>query len=232
MKSTPKWFLIPPAIAAILILGSVSMQGVPKAHAAPNPNVPPAAASEPAPKPVVEARTARPDGRPEGRPDPVLPKTPELWQMASALAGVLLLGFLGLVVLRRLRSGPRPVRGTSLLSLRQSLRLSSKQAIHAIEFDDRILLIGEHERGLALLDSGKLPERAADEAEIAARSAALDVVAGDDDGAVPKDLVIPRPATPPRRVPAPVPGPAPAPQKRTSVGLADFRNLLQKAARP
>ena len=226
MKSTPKWFLIPPAIAAMLILGSVSMQNAPpKASAATN-----APAADVPPRPVVpatpETRTAR--------PDPVLPKTPELWQMASALAGVLLLGWFGVAALRRLRHGPRAGASTSLLTLRQTLRLSGKQAIHAIEFDDRIVLVGEHERGLAVLDRGRLPERAADEAEIAARGIpALDVLA-EEEGAVPKDLVIPRPAQPaqPRRLPVPPASPAAAPQKRAAVGLADFRNLLQKVARP
>jgi hypothetical protein len=58
----------------------------------------------------------------------------------------------------------------------------------------------------------------------------LDVVADDeDDGAVPKNLVIPRPEkAAPRRAPTP-------PQARNadaSPSLADFRNLLQKAGRP
>ncbi len=222
MKSTSKWFLIPPALAALLILGSVAMQGGIAKNTA-DARAEPVVGSVPAPgaKVAADVRTTR--------PDPVLPKTPELWLRASALAGVLLLGFGGVVLLRRLRTGPRAVRGASLLTLRQTLRLSAKQAIHAIEFDDRILLVGEHERGLALLDSGRLPERAADEAELAARhaTAKVDAIAGDDeDGAVPKDLVIPRPATPPvRRLPAP----AAAPGKRPAPGLADFRNLLQKA---
>jgi len=239
MKSTSKWFLIPPALAAMLILGTVSMQGGTPKPAAGKPGQ--AAAAQAAIEspvltraPVVTAPAAATDlagGLSAKRADPVLPRAPDLWQMASALTGVLLLGCGGVLVLRRLRRGARSGGSSSLMTLRQTLRLSAKQAIHAIEFDDRILLVGEHERGLALLDTGKLPERAADEAEVVARGAAakVDAIVGDDDdGAVPKDLVIPRPVNPPaRRLPAP----AAAPVKRANPGLADFRNLLQKAAR-
>lgn len=244
MKSTSKWFLIPPALAALLILGSVAMQGgvanfiptkiAPTTGTAKNGLAAAAAPAVESPAATNTPPTTTTDtsgSLAARRSDPVLPRAPDLWQMASALAGVLLLGWGGVLVLRRLRRGARVAGGTSLLTLRQTLRLSSKQAIHAIEFDERILLVGEHERGLALLDSGRLPERAADEAELAARpaTAKVDAIAGDDDdGAVPKDLVIPRPANQPvRRLPAP----AAAPGKRPAPGLADFRNLLQKAAR-
>jgi flagellar biogenesis protein FliO len=163
---------------------------------------------------------------PAPRAQPALPRAPDLGQVVPALAGVLLLGVGGVVLLRRLRNGPRPGGTSSLLSLRQTLRLSARQAVHAIEFDDRILLVGASERGLVMLDSGRLPERADDEANVAARAAA------DDDGAVPKDLVIPRPAgAAARRVPTP---PATSSERAPAghaPGLADFRNLLQKAGR-
>jgi flagellar biogenesis protein FliO len=133
-----------------------------------------------------------------------------------------------MMLLRRLRGPAAATRGAALMTLRQTLRLSARQAVHAIEFDDRILLVGESERGLALLESGKAPNRANDEAEIAARAAiaaAVDTQVDDDDGATPKNLVIPRPpAGLPRRS-------APSEAPRTP-GLADFRNLLQKAGRP
>ncbi len=221
MKSTKKWLLIPPAIAAMLIMGTLSMQSGSDQKGAPS-----------APPTAVEPANPAPTNR---REPTALPRAPDLWQMGSALTGVLLLGIGAVLLLRRLRGPSRAPRGANLMALRQTLRLSTRQAVHAIEFDDRILLIGETDRGIALLDSGKLPERAADEAEVQRRAASsphsqsVDVVAGDDDGAVPKDLVIPRPAQPqPRRLPTPAGMRA---AEREQVGLADFRNLLQKAGR-
>ena len=96
------------------------------------------------------------------------------------------------------------------------------------------MLVGESDRGLTLIDGGRLPERAADEAEVLGRPAGrtLDVVAddADDDGAVPKNLVIPRPEkAPARRAPTP---PNAKAEGGAQPSLADFRNLLQKAGRP
>jgi hypothetical protein len=149
--------------------------------------------------------------------------------MSSALVGVLLLGVAGLLVLKRLRRGARPAGATALATLHQTLRLSPRQAVHAIEFDDRILLVGEHERGLVLLDRGRTGS-ADDEAAVLGRGAltAADLAAAvdaDDDGAVPRDLVIPRPPHGPRS-PAPAVGTAPR-----ATRLNDFRSLLQKASR-
>ena len=152
--------------------------------------------------------------------------------MSSGLLGVLLLGVGGLFVLRRLRGGAVATRGTTLMTLRQTLRLGARQALHAIEFDERILLVGETDKGLVLIESGKLPERTADEQEVLARAATgqhVDATASDDDeGAVPKNLVIPRPEQPARRLPKPPVDPAP---KSHAPGLNDFRNLLQKVGR-
>lgn len=210
-KSLPKWLLVPPVVALLLVLGPLSMQGQPaNASNGARTEVP----AEPSPDAPTDA------GKRTARTSPTLPRTPDLWQMASALVGVLLLGIGGIVLLRRLRGGALPVRGGApLMTLRQTLRLSAKQAVHAIEFDDRILLIGETERGVALLESGRVPDRANDEAQVLARSAAASV-ADEEDGAVPKDLVIPRPPHGPVRRPA---------AKNTP--LDDFRVLLQKAGR-
>ena len=118
------------------------------------------------------------------------------------------------------------------MALRQTLRLGARQALHAIEFDERIVLVGESDKGLVLIEHGKLPERAADEAEVLSRGELgrrIDAVAADEDeGAVPKDLVIPRPDNPARRLPKPPVEPA-TPAKKP--GLGDFRNLLQKVGR-
>lgn len=219
MKSMPKWFLVPPAVAAMLVLGTLSMGGGAKPAAKPT-------------TPVVEQDVAEAVPAVGTRREPLAgPKAPDLGQMVAALAAVLGLGVAGVYVLRQLRGPARATGGATLLTLRQSLRLSPKQTLHAIEFDERIVLVGESERGLTLIDGGRLPERIADENEVVGRAPGrtLDVIADDhDDGAVPKNLVIPRPAAAaPRRTPTP-------PQSRTAEAtpsLTDFRNLLQKAGR-
>lgn len=116
MRAIPKWLLFPPLVAALVILGPLSMQSTAPAWS-----------------------------------------WPDLWQMTAALVGLVLLGFVvlgagGLVP--RLRQRGQPALGPKLVTLRQTLRLSAQQSVHAIEFDDRILLVGEHERGLVLLETG------------------------------------------------------------------------------
>ncbi len=221
LQSAPKWLWIPPAVALLLVLGPLSMQGGTTAGAATKGALPATSAPDDRAPATNDAATLA------ARSVPSLPRTPDLWQITSALVGVLLLGVGGLFAVRKLRGGATPVRGaTPLVTLRQTLRLSTRQAVHAIEFDDRILLIGEHERGLSLLESGRLPDRAADEAEVLARSVATPAV--DDEGAVPKNLVIPRPPlTPAQRATRAAARPA----AKADVDLEDFRSLLQKVGR-
>jgi hypothetical protein len=115
MKAIPKWLLIPPLVAALVVLGPLSMQSTPAWN------------------------------------------WPDLWQTTGA---VLALVLLALVLLGtggfapRLRQRGQPALG-AVVTLRQTLRLSARQSVHAIEFDDRILLVAEHEHGLVLLESGR-----------------------------------------------------------------------------
>jgi len=220
MKSTSKWYLLAPALAVVLILGPLSMQGSSGKTQQP--------ATEPAP--TAAAANAAPQPADTTAPNPraiVVPKSPDMLQMLSALLGVLLLGAGGIYALRRLRGGAVPTKGAPLMTLRQTLRLTTKQAVHAIEFDERILLVGESDRGLVLIESGRSPERAADEREVLTRTLPQPIH-DDDDGAVPKDLVIPRPDRQPvRNLPQRPLTPASAPESP----LGSFRALLQKAGR-
>jgi flagellar biogenesis protein FliO len=213
----PKWLFLPPAVALLMVLGPLSMQGG-TTGGVPDPTTPTTGgAAAPAPAPTVG----------EGRPAPAAPRMPDAWQLGSTLLAVLMLGAAGVLVLRKLRGGAVPARGAaSLVTLRQTLRLSARQAVHALEFDDRILLVGEHERGLVLLESGRSLARA-DEHEVVGREQPPADV-GDEDGAVPKNLVIPRPPRPGTR---PIPAPTAAPLPVRNPGLNDFRALLQKVGR-
>jgi flagellar biogenesis protein FliO len=218
MKIDPKW-LLPPAAALLLLLGPLSMQAAPKSGAADHTPTTDKAADKVADKPAEKAGD-EPAVRPGGRASaPALPRTPDLWQLTTTLVGVLLLGGVGIFMLRRMRDGKarRPAGSGSVASLRQVLRLG-KHAVYAIEFDDRLLLVGDTDRGLTLLHQGRTAEKS-DEAIVAARAEI------DDDGAVPRNLAIPRPATPPRTLPRP---PLPTPRQPA---YGDFRTLLAKAGK-
>ncbi len=231
LKATPKWLLVPPVAALLLVLGPLSMTS----GAAERQKVLPTAQ-----KPDIgqeSGATPATAGRDTKGRVSLPPTGPDFAQVLSTLALVLMVGIGGVFALRRLRQGAPAARGgSSVVSVRQTLRLSARQAVHALEFDDRILLVGTSEKGVVLLDQGKLPERVADELEVLSRSQALPVQAAgaetEDDGAVPKNLVIPRPERPAVRLPKAPQNPlAPAAATATAPGLGDFRTLLQKAGR-
>lgn len=242
MKSTPKWLVIPPVIAVMLILGPLSMGGASGSSDARD--AAPATVDAPqASRTGTATRNTTGEGAEEGArgarsaAGSLVPKTPGMWQMSSALVGVLLLGVGALVLLKRLRGGASPRGNQTLATLRQTVRLSAKQALHAVEFDNRILLIGEGDKGLTLLERANLPDQAADEAEVLGR--AVDAVADDeDDGATPRNLLIPRPtqhtkpAQPTKAAGEHTPAKAPTPAgKAGRARLGDFRALLEKAGR-
>lgn len=228
MKSTPKWLLIPPAVAVLLILGPMTMGGGDKSTSTQPASVQPSSAqpstSQPSTALPNASRSTTPqNGAAKAGIGSLVPRTPNMWKMASAFVGVLLLGVGALIVLKRMRGGATPSGNTALATLRQTVRLTTKQSLHAIEFDNRIILVGETEKGLSLIDRGSLPDATSDEATVLARQQEED-----DDGAVPRNLLIPRPDNPPRRTPI---APAAAPSKADAAiaKLNDFRTLLEKA---
>lgn len=229
MKSTPKWLLIPPAVALLLILGPMSMSGGDKTTSNQPALVQPSSTQPTTSKPNAGQPVTPNNGADKVNLGSLVPRTPDMWKISSAFIGVLLLGVGGLIVVKRIRGGVVPSGSTSLATLRQTVRLTAKQALHAIEFDNRILLIGETEKGLSLIDRGSLPDAATDESNVLARQQEES-----DDGAVPRNLQIPRPDNPPRRIPtAPVVTSAVAPSKADAAiaKLNDFRTLLEKAGR-
>lgn len=219
MPKNRKWLFLPPAVALLIVLGPLSMRSEP---------VKP---TEPAPALVAPTSSPAAETKPSALP---MPRTPDLWQVGSTLLGVLLLGGATLMVLRRMRQAPA-TGNTGTVTLRQTLRLSPRQTLHAVEFDGRVLLLGASDRGLQLLHAGgQSGDAIADELAVAAstRHLALD---DDDDGAVPKNLVIPRPQQKSTRLPTPPVSPVPTPTAASASParslMNDFRALLAKAGR-
>lgn len=202
MQARYKWLLLPPAIAVVLIMGPLRQTEPP----APEPETVQAVEAE---NPVDQNPV---DQSPVGQG---LVPMPDAWQVASSLFGILLLGVAGVMLLARIRKGPSS-RGAELMSLRQSLRLSGRHKLHAVQFEDSILVIGESEGRLVLLEKGSDPEQFADDEELAARD--------EDGGAVPRDMVIPRPPASARKRPVPPRAQSPERARRS---LDEFKDLMR-----
>ncbi|MHC5064180.1 MAG: flagellar biosynthetic protein FliO [Planctomycetota bacterium] len=134
---------------------------------------------------------------------------PGMDQMVSTLLGVLILGSVGLVIFARLRK-PKSSGTSTLVSHRQSLRITPKHHVHVLEFDNQLFLIGTCESSVNVLKVSDSPDGNVDEMEIAQRED------DEDEGAVPKDLIIPRP-------------PARQAKPKPSLDVAQFKKLLAKA---
>ena len=165
MQAKYKWLLVPPALALILFLGP--LRG---SSGAPNP------ASNP--PPAAEEVTQQPGSG--------IPPMPGMDQLISTLLGVLILGSIGIVVFARMRK-PKITGTSTLVEHRQSLRITPKHHVHVLEFDSQLFLVGTSEAGVNVLKISESLEDGADEMEIAHRENE------EDEGAVPKDLIIPRP---------------------------------------
>ena len=170
-----------------------------------------------------------------------VPPTPDIWQIASALVGVLVLGISSVVLIAKFKNGSmpsKPPREGSLISLRQSLRLSAKQRVHAIEFQSNLLLLAECDGNITILQNTS--RSAAETDEWAVRSRDLDEATEKE---VPrKTTARPVKRSPKQRVPATkkkvatrqVKRPRPATTSLDSVTaseLADFKRLLQQTRR-
>src|SRR5690606_28152510 len=184
MRDKLRWLAVPPALALLLMFG-------PWRKPAP-------AASRPA-VPLAESV------QDSVKPAPAVP-APDLTQVVCTVAGICLFGGAIVVGLARVQRRRAAGGAGGPIALRQSMRLSAKHAVHAVQFDDRILLLGESDGALVVRHTAADPD-----AEARARTAAHDP---DDDGAVLKGMVLPRP---PRGATAP-----------SKPALASFRTLLAK----
>jgi hypothetical protein len=193
MRDRLRWLAVPPALALLLMFGPW--------RAAP-PSETPAERTAPA---AVPPRPAL------GTASPL----PDVTQVVCTVGGVCLLGVAVVFALARARR--RPHAGSGVIALRQSVRLSGRHALHAVQFDDRLLLVGECEGSLRVLHTGEDPELAP------ARPLAA---SEPEEGAVLKDMVLPYPER------APASGrdaSRPAGRAAPARGLATFKTLLGKA---
>ncbi len=191
MRSKYAWLLLPPVLALIVFLGPLQ-----------NLN----GSASPADSPTEVGSQ--------------LPQMPSFWQISSTLIGVLLLGAVFVGLIRKLKENSRSAPG-SALSLRQSLRLSAKHHVHAVQYQDQILVLGACDHNISVLHTGEDLGIADDEATVLDREEL-------DEGAVPRDMILPRSEKPRTKAPT-------KPRARTGLSeadaqkLADFRALLKRA---
>ncbi len=194
MRDKLRWLAVPPALALLLMFGPWR-----------SPAAPPT-------EPIATTPSASPSA---SRTAPTLKTSavpfPDMTQVVCTVLGVCLLGGAIVMALSRVRQRQGNGNGTAI-SVRQSLKLSNRHAVHVVQFDDKIFLLGECEGSLRVLHSGE------DRELVPATAAQFDP---DDEGAVLKDMILPRPSRP-----AGVGSRGNvAAQKK---GLADFRTLLSK----
>ena len=177
MRSKYAWLLLPPALALIVFIGPLqSLNPSTSGNTATNTNSPD----------VPERASTTTANRTRSEVGSQLPQLPSMWQVGSTLIGVLLLGVTFVFLIRKVKLSRLAAPG-SALTLRQSLRLSAKHHVHAVQYEDQILVLGACDNSISVLLTSADPGIAEDEAEIQRRNDDL------DEGAVPRDMILPRP---------------------------------------
>lgn len=135
-------------------------------------------------------------------------------KLLITLAGVLALAAAALVIWRRMAIA-KGVAGSGshrTLRVRETLRLSARNRLHLVSAGDRLLLVGEGEKGISLLQVDGEEARDEDELPAIAPRVRTPKVAPEDEGAVPRDMIL---------------TPVPRLKKGVPEG-ADFRKLLEQ----
>ena len=152
------------------------------------------------------------------------PDTPASANATSWIIALLALtvGVLLIAKMRRIDSETVRSSGGEIMRLRQSLRVSSTHRIHAIEFDSKILLIGESEHQLVVLQASDIPTIVGEVRETQRHSEFA--IQGVDL----KDTRRPRREA---SGTAPIPAAETTPERRAiaAANLANFKSLLQQA---
>src|SRR5262245_30948311 len=208
MQASLKWLLVPPALALLLFLGPLRDFG----REGGRENGGGAESSAP----ETPVRPARTGGGEKAAKTPAVPSVP---QTVGTLALVLALGTGFVWLLAKLKRGGGATKG-DLIVVRQSARLSPRQQLHVVQWDDRLLLLGECDGKLAVLRETADPQVAADERQ------AIAAADDGDDGAVPRDMLIPRA---PRAKAAVAAASASRANPKAKAVLAEFKALLSRA---
>jgi flagellar biogenesis protein FliO len=200
MSSRTKWLLAGPVLALLITVGPSLMPAPAHGATPPPPPVSPFAAVSPVVTPL---------------------------KLFLTLAGVLALAAAVLVLWRR-SAGARIGAGsaTRTLVVRETLRLSARSRLHLISAGTRSLLVAEGEKGISLLhltapaesaqqrlrSAGAEAEAAEERMPTARRAGAGARGEEEDEGAVPRDMVL-----------------TPAPRRKKGIpDGADFRKLLEQ----
>jgi len=208
MQVNKKWLLLAaPLLGALLVLGPLSGR---------NGSATSARGATPSDRATTESGGLR-GSRTGSSPTAADQAGPDLWQIVSTTAGLLILAGVGLTWLSRVR-GDRGGSGDAMVNLRQTLRLGQKSRLHAVQFDNRLLLLGETEHSVSLLREMDDPAIAADEREVLGRDDLDATIVG---GAEPKDLVQRQAQRAVER--------AAAAGALTTDAIGDFKALLRRA---
>lgn len=90
------------------------------------------------------------------------PLGPDFTELATMLGLVLIVGVAGLIVLRRVKQTQQGGDDQGPLRVRQTVRVGQRHRLHAIEFEGRVLVVGDSEQGLSLLTEERLANHDAD----------------------------------------------------------------------
>ena len=146
-------------------------------------------------------------------------------KLSLGLMGLLILAGGTIYLIRKAQGGLETVKDREI-KLKESRRLSGKRVLHLVRAADRMLLLAESEHGLHLISDLTPSEEVLAAEDLAtelqaARSLAVDLHEDEDDGAILRDMVIPRPEIPGKQTQT-------AKAKPSPHTVAEFKKILQQ----
>lgn len=147
-------------------------------------------------------------------------------KLSLGLVGLLILAGGTIYLIRKAQGGLETVKDREI-KLKESRRLSNKRLLHLVRAADRLLLLAESEHGLHLISDLTPSEEVLAAEDLAreleaSRSLAADLQAEEDEGAILRDMVIPRPE------PQTVPTNGKKKGKPSPHTVAEFKKILQQ----